>query len=414
LARAVLSPSGMPSFEQARATVLEHVTVLGSESVAVLEAVGRVLAEDVVAPWDLPRWDNSAMDGYAVCAGACAPGARLPVSAYLPAGSAPAAPVEAGAAAKIFTGAPLPPGADAVVPLEEAEERDGSVVFAAPVRRGAHVRRRGEDVRAGETVLRRGVVVGPAEVSLLAAFTRLSVRVVRRPRVAILSTGDELVEPGTALSPGKIYDSNGLALAAAVRQLGGEPVNLGIAPDDRAALRRLLVEGLRADALVTSAGVSVGDRDLVREVLQELPVRPIFWKVDIRPGRPTAFAVHGTVPVFSLPGNPVAALLTFEQFVRPALLAMMGHREVLRPTVRAAFQEELPRKPGRVTFLRVRLERRNGGLLAWMAGDQATGRLRTTLQADGIAVIPAEWAAITRGDLVDVQMTRGGPGAEVA
>jgi len=397
----------MPSFEDARACILEHVSVLGSEPVALLECVGRVLASDVVAPWDLPRWDNSAMDGYAVREGDCTAGTRLTLSGYLPAGGRSEAALEAGTAAKIFTGAPLPSGADAVIPLEDAEERDGSVYVARPVRPGAHVRRKGEDIRAGETVLRRGTIVGPPEVSLLASLSRLSIPVVRRARLAILSTGDELVEPGGSLSPGKIYDSNALALAAAVKQIGGEPIQLGIAPDDKVSLRRLVTEGLQADALVTSAGVSMGDRDFVREVLEELSVRQIFWKVDIKPGRPTAFALHGSTPVFSLPGNPVSTLLTFEQFVRPALLKMMGHRTLLRPVVRAVFQEHVARKPGRVSFLRVRLEHRNGGLLAWTSGNQETGILKTTLQADGIAVIPADWESVGKGDLVEVQMLRG-------
>jgi molybdopterin molybdotransferase len=404
----------MPSFEDARASILEHVAVLGSEPVALLDCVDRVLADDVVAPWDLPRWDNSAMDGYAVLAADCTSATRLTLSGYLPAGGSSEDAVVAGTAAKIFTGAPLPAGADAIVPLEDAEERDGNVHLARPVRPGAHVRRKGEDIRKGETVLRRGTVVGPPEVSLLASLSRLSVPAVRRVRVAILSTGDELVEPGRSLAPGKIYDSNALALAVAVKQIGGEPIHLGIARDDKGSLRQLVTEGLQADALVTSAGVSMGDRDLVREVLEELSVRQVFWKVDIKPGRPTAFALHGSTPVFSLPGNPVSTLLTFEQFVRPALLKMMGHRTLLRPVVRAVFQEHVARKPGRVSFLRVRLEHRNGGLLAWTSGNQETGILKTTLQADGIAVIPADWESVGTGDLVDVQMLRSGLAAGAA
>jgi molybdopterin molybdotransferase len=398
----------MPSFEDARACILDHVTPLGSEPVALLECVDRVLASDVEAPCDLPRWDNSAMDGYAVRAADCTSAALLTLSGYLPAGGPSEDALVAGTAAKIFTGAPLPAGADTIVPLEEAEERDGNVHVARPVRPGAHVRRMGEDIRSGETVLRRGTLIGPSEVSLLASLSRLSIPVVRRARVAILSTGDELVEVGGSLAPGQIYDSNGLALTAAVKQLGAEPIHLGIARDDKGSLRRLVMQGLQADALVTSAGVSMGDRDLVREVLQELSVRQIFWKIDIKPGRPTAFALHGTTPVFSLPGNPVSTLLTFEQFVRPALLKMMGHRTLLRPVVRAVFQEHVSRKPGRVSFLRVRLEHRNGGLLAWTSGNQETGILKTTLQADGIAVIPADWDSVGTGDLVDVQMLRSG------
>jgi molybdopterin molybdotransferase len=308
-----------------------------------------------------------------------------------------------------MTGAPLPPGADAIVQLELCQVEDGAVLLSAPVRPGAHVRRQGEDLRAGEVALPAGTVLGPAEASLLASASRLSVPVVRRARVAILSTGDELVEPGEPLAAGQIYDSNALAVAAAVLQVGGEPMRLGIARDDRRALRELLESGLQADVLVTSAGVSMGDRDLVRTILEELSVHQIFWKVDIKPGRPTAFAMRGATPIFSLPGNPVSTLITFEQFVRPALLRMMGHRRVLRPLRRAVLSERLSKKPGRVTFVRVRLSsREDGTLVATAAGDQDTGILKTQLRADGIAVIPAEQADLAAGDPVLVQVIRPG------
>jgi molybdopterin molybdotransferase len=398
----------VPSFEQARRIILDHARPLGAEVVPVLDAVGRVLADDVAAPGDLPAWSNSAMDGYAVRAKDATPGTRLRLSAYIPAGAPGAEPLAPGTAAKILTGAPLPAGADAIVPFEEAEEREGAVLATAPVRLGAHVRRKGEDIRAGEIVLRAGTVVGPGEVAWLASASRLCVRVHRRPRVAILSTGDELVPPGEALGPGKIHDCNGLAVSAAVRLLGAEPAVLGIARDERESLRALLEEGLRADVLVTSAGVSMGDRDLVREVLDSLEVKQVFWKIDIKPGRPTAFAVRGSTCVFSLPGNPVSTIITFEEFVRPALLRMMGHRHVLRPTVRATFQDEIARKPGRVSFLRVRLERRGEELLAWSAGNQDTGIVGTMLRADGIAIVPAESGDLRAGTAVDVQVLRGG------
>jgi molybdopterin molybdotransferase len=398
----------MPSFEQARATILDRVGVLGSERVGALDAVGRALAEGVIAPWDLPRWDNSAMDGYALRAGDATGPTSLQIAGYIPAGGQATAPVAPGTAARIMTGAPMPPGSDAVVPLEDVVEQAGRIVLAKAVRRGAHVRGKGEDIAAGEAVLPAGTILGPVEVSLLASFGRATVAVVRRARVAILSTGDELAEPGEPLGPGKIYDSNGLAVAAAVKALGGEPVMLGIARDDRDSLRRLLGEGLAADALVTTAGVSMGDRDLVREVLTELHVEQVFWKVDIKPGRPTAFAMRGRTPVFSLPGNPVSTLLTFEEFVRPALLKMMGHAACLRPLVDALFGEDLRRTPGRVSFVRVRLERKDGALWAFSAGNQDTGIMKTQLRADGIAVIPAECAGLHAGSPVGVQILRAG------
>jgi len=335
------------------------------------------------------------------------------VTGYLPAGRVPSQAVGPGEAIRIMTGAPLPPGADAIAPVEDAtqegEGEGGTIRLEEAVEAGAHVRRRGEDLRAGETALLAGTVVGPVEVSLLASASQLEVAVVRRARVAVLSTGDELVEPGQPLGPGQIYDSNTLAVAAAVQEAGGEPLVLAIARDDRPALRALLAEGLLADALVTTAGVSMGDRDLVRAILEELSVRQVFWKVDIKPGRPTAFALRGATPVFSLPGNPVSTLLTFEQFVRPALLRMMGHRHVLRPLRRALLQETFMRTPGRVGLVRVRLARREDGvLLATTAGDQETGILKTLLQADGIAVVPADQGTVAAGQPVQVQVIRPG------
>lgn len=396
----------MTTFEEARRIILERAKVLGSERVPSLESVGRVLAADVVAPRDLPAWDNSAMDGYALRAGDANPGAALPISGYLPAGAPSAGALAPGTAAKIMTGAPLPAGADSVVPLEETEEREGSVLLRRSVAPGAHVRRRGEDVRAGEVILRAGVVLGPAEISALASCSKASVAVVRRPRVAIVSTGDELLEIGEALSPGKIYESNALSVAAAVRQIGAEPAILGIAPDDRDGLRRFLEEGLRADALVTTAGVSAGDRDLVREVLAELGAEQHFWKVEIKPGHPFAFSTCKDTLVFSLPGNPVSTLVTFEQFARPALLKMMGHRRILRRLVRALLRDGASHKRGRLYFLRVRLEEKEGALVAVSAGSQETSRLKTLLEADGLALIPAELDSVPPGAAVSVQVLR--------
>jgi molybdopterin molybdotransferase len=223
-------------------------------------------------------------------------------------------------------------------------------------------------------------------------------------RVAILSTGDELLEPGEVLAPGKIINSNSLALAAAVMQAGGIPIMLGIARDNRDSLREKLVEGLRADVLITSAGVSAGDCDYVRDVLSELMVTQAFWKVDIKPGRPTAFGLRDGKPVFSLPGNPVSSLLTFEEFVRPALLKMMGHSRVLRPMVTAILKEGIRKKTGRVNFIRVSVEQDNGEFIVQSAGKQDTGFLRTLLLADGIAVIPADQGDLKAGDRVNVHL----------
>lgn len=400
----------MPTFEEARKIILDSVVPLGVEKVEILSAVGRVLAEDVAAPWDMPLWDNTAMDGYAVYADECTEGAVLKLEGFLPAGGHMTEEVARGTAVKILTGAPIPPGADAVIPFEETEEKGDRVFVKKALKPGDHIRFKGEDVKTGEIVLPAGTVLRPSEISMLASFGKLFIPVHRKVRVAIVSTGDELVEPGEALAPGKIINSNSLALAAAVKQAGAIPVMLGIARDNRESLREKLAEGLRADALITSAGVSAGDRDYVRDVLGELMVNQAFWKVDIKPGRPTAFGLRDGKPVFSLPGNPVSSLLTFEEFVRPALLKMMGHRRVLRPLVKATLKGSVSKKPGRVNFIRVAVEHENGEFVVRSAGKQETGYLKTLLLADGIAIIPAEHDGLKNGDRVDVHLLDGDGG----
>lgn len=394
----------MPTFEEARKIILESVVPLGVEKVEILSAAGRVLAEDISAPWDMPLWDNTAMDGYALHAADCPETATLKLAGFLPAGDHMTAEVERGTAVKIMTGAPIPPGADAIVPYEQTEEKDDHVCIKGAVKPGDHIRFKGEDVKTGEMVLPAGTLLRPSEISMLASFGKVFVPVHRSVRVAILSTGDELLEPGEALVPGKIINSNSLALAAAVKQAGGIPVMLGIARDNRESLREKLIEGLKADVLITSAGVSAGDCDYVRDVLSELMVIQAFWKVDIKPGRPTAFGLRDGKPIFSLPGNPVSSLLTFEEFVRPALLKMMGHSRVLRPMVKATLKEDVRKKPGRVNFIRVAVEQENGEFFVKSAGKQDTGFLKTLLLADGIAVIPVGQGDLKAGDRVDVHL----------
>jgi molybdopterin molybdotransferase len=405
----MLEVHALPAFEDARRIILDHVGHLGPERVPLAVAAARVLAEDVAAPWDMPQWDNSAMDGYAVRAADLAgegADAGLEVAGFLPAGVAATAALLPGTAIRIMTGAPLPAGADTIVPIEDTDERDGRVFARRVPAPGDHVRRRGGDIRAGEVVLRAGVVLGPSEIASLASLGRDAVDVSRRPTVAILSTGDELLRPGDPLSPGKIYDSNSAGLAAVVRRAGAEPLVLEIARDERDLLDARLAEGLRADVLITTAGVSVGDRDLVREGLRGLGVREVFWKVDIQPGRPTTFGVAGTRPVFALPGNPVAALLTCELFVRPALRRMLGHARPVEPPWRVVLAEDVVPRNDRVTLLRVTLGRRGTELVARSAGRQATGFLRTMLEADAVAIIPAGTARLTAGSAVDAHLLR--------
>lgn len=393
------------SFESARTIILDKVIALPSESTSLLDLAGRVLAEDIKAPWDLPCWDNSAMDGFAVRAEDCVSGKTLTIDGYLPAGvTAIGIEVKPGGAVRIMTGAPTPAGCDAIVPIEETEENDGKVTMTGKVKRGDHLRVRGEDVSQGDLVITAGTVLRPAEINMLASFGYQTVSVFRRPKIAILSTGDELVEPGDEIGPGQIINSNTYSLAAAVKEIGGEPILLGIARDDRASLTEKISTGLEADGLITSAGVSMGDRDLVCEVLQMLGVERQFWKVNIKPGRPTAFGLKDGKPIFSLPGNPVSSMITFEEFIRPALLKMMGHQRVIKPFIKAIMQETINKKPGRVQFLRVRVVNDGEQLLASSSGDQNTGIVRTLLRANGIAVLPADREQIMAGEEVNVQL----------
>lgn len=394
----------MVSFEKARTIILESVSPLGTERVHLLEATGRILAEDAIAPWDLPAWDNSAMDGYAVRAEDCLTSpCRLRVTAFLPAGArADGITVEPGCAVRIMTGAPVPAGCDAVVPVEETDDGQEEVTLLEPVKKGQHFRFRAEDVASGVVFVRSGTLIRPPEVNMLAGFGMALVPVYRRPIVAILSTGDELVELGQTPGAGEIINSNTPSLAAAVREVGCIPRIIGIARDNRESHLEKLGEGLKADVLITSAGVSAGDCDLVRDILEELGARQQFWKVGIKPGGPTAFAMYGSTPVFSLPGNPVSTMITFEEFVRPALLKMQGHRQLLRPFFKAALREGLKKKPGKVQIVRVRLEKEEGRWYAVSAGNQQTAILKTMVDAQAIAVLPAESTGFAAGDMVDV------------
>jgi len=389
-------------FEEARKLIIDATSTLEPEQAQLLDAVGRVLAEDFHAPWDLPLWDNSAMDGFAVRAADAAAGSDLEITGYIPAGGVELPPVAPGCAVKIMTGAPIPPGCELVVPVEETEERDGRVRLLSTLQVRDHIRFKGEDIAAGARVFLAGTLLRPPEISLLASFGQSLVQVHRRPRVAILSTGDELVELGMLPGPGQIINSNIYSLAAAVRDAGGVPHLLGIARDNLESHREKLARGLKADVLITSAGVSAGDRDLVRDVLEELGVEQKFWKIAIKPGRPTAFGVKGETLVFSLPGNPVSTMVTFEMFVSPALRKLQGVTPAVRPFAKARLAEMVRKKPERVQFLRVQVRLEEGRLIASSSGDQNTGIVRTMVRANGIAVLPASRDRFEAGSEVEV------------
>lgn len=395
----------MPSFLEARNQILANVPLLGQERVLITDAVGRILAEDITASWDMPRWTNSAMDGYAVRSQDCMQPARLEIVDFIAAGGASDKAVVPGVAIKIMTGAPLPEGSDAVVPVEETTADGTFVQILKAVKPGAHIRNRGEDVLKGECIVPRGTLLRPAEIGMLASYGKAFLPVYRKPRVAILSTGDELVELGEPLPENRIINSNSLALVAALKEIGAEPVILGIALDNRASHIEKISEGLKADVLITSAGVSTGDRDFVRAVLEDLGAKPVFWKVDIKPGRPTTFAMKDGKPIFSLPGNPVSTMVTFEELVKPGLLKMMGHTRVIKQEVEAVLETDLTKKRlGVLNFQRVNITIRDGQYFASCSGDQNTGILKTMVRADALALLPEDKDVFMAGERVKVHI----------
>lgn len=379
----------MLTLEEARRRLLARARVAGEEEVSLAAASGRVLADPrVVAALDVPPFANSAMDGFALRA-ADTPG-TLRIVGEVAAGSAHLQEVSAGTAVRITTGAPVPPGADTVVPLEDAGESDAivTVPVTAP---GTYVRMTGSDTPEGTEVCLPGVL-GPPAIAVLASLGLAQVRVRRRPRVAILSTGDELVDPGLSLGPGQIYDSNAAALAAAITEAGGEPQPLGRAPDTRDAVEEALRAGAGADLIVTSGGVSVGQHDYVRRVLEDSGGLD-FWRIAVQPGKPLAVGEIAGVTVIGLPGNPVSALVTFELFVRPMIRAMLGLAGDGRLRVQARPEERIGKDPPRRAFLRVTVWHEAGETLARSIGGQGSAQLRPLAEANALLVVPEGEAA---------------------
>jgi molybdopterin molybdotransferase len=404
--RATLSP------EEACERILATVRVLEPERVPILDGLGRVLAEPVYAPRDVPPLPNSAMDGYAVCGedAARAP-VRLRLIGEVAAGSVSRVRVEPGTALRIMTGAPIPDGADTVVRFEDTQQEGEWVELLEATPPGSNVRPAGEDVRAGQEVLSPGMVLRPQEIGMLATVGRTDVAVIRRPRVAVLATGDEVVPPGETPGPGQIWDANSYTVAAQVCQYGGVPLLLGIARDREELIRQGICAALaqQADLIITSGGVSVGDFDLVKQVMA-VEGQMHFWSINMKPGRPLAFGVVGGVPLLGLPGNPVSAMVSTELFARPALLKMQGFPDRPRPTVRARLRDPIPRKDRRRHYVRVRLHETAAGLEAALTGDQGSGILSSLVAADGLAVIPEGVDHLDGGAEVEVLLLRNADG----
>jgi len=414
----------MISVEEALEKVLSYVEVLEPERKPILDCLGQVLAEDIYSTIDIPPLDNSAMDGYALRAedtrGANESSPRcLVVVGEVAAGSMPTEEVKPGTAIRIMTGAPLPEGADSVVRFEDTDEvnRKSSrgdlshIGILCQAKKGLNVRCRGEDIARGNLVLKRGQVLRPQEIGVLASLGRSTALVIRRPIVAILATGDELISVDQPLAPGKIYNSNTYTIAAAVSRYGGIPRILGIGRDSVQSLTEKIDEGLDADMLITSGGVSKGDYDMVKEVLAEHGEIG-FWTVCMKPGKPIAFGlikkVKGRkkrkVPHLGLPGNPVSSMITFEQFARPAILKMMGKKMLAKPTIRAIIQDDIANTDGRRLFARVMVTRRSGQYHASLTGPQGSGILTSVAKANGLAVIHESSKGVKAGETVEVQM----------
>jgi molybdopterin molybdotransferase len=403
----------MLSVEKALERILQVFHPLEPERVPILEALDHVLAEDVHADRDIPPHSNSSMDGYAVLAadtiGASADTpVRLHVIEELAAGYVTETAVTSGTAIRIMTGASIPPGADAVVKVEDtASDADWVDVFAkAPA--SQYIRPAGEDVRRGELVLPAGALVRSQEIGMLATLGHKEVSVVRRPRVAILATGDEVVEIDEPLAPGKIRNANSYSNAAQVIKAGGVPIMLGIARDKVQDLTEKIRAGLAqgVDLFLTSGGVSVGDFDIVKHVLAAEGTIG-FWRVRMKPGKPLAFGQIGQVPVLGLPGNPVSVMVSFEMFVRPAILKMMGRTDWRRPTVGATLMDEIKHKDSRRHYVRVRIEQDRehaGGYRAYLTGGQGSGILSSMVRANGLAIIPEEWTHAPANTRVQVMM----------
>lgn len=394
----------MLTVEEARERVLARFQPLPAEAVPLEEALGRVLAEDALAQASSPPFANSAMDGYALRsadtlgATEAAP-ARLRLIGEVPAGSVFPGVVGAGEAVRILTGAPLPDGADAALQQELTEVADGWVSVGAPVAVGTNVRYAGEDARPGMLLARAGTELGPAEIALLAALGVSPARVTRRPRVAILATGDELVPVGQPLKPGQIYNSNTPYLLAAVTRAGAEPTALGIAPDREDALRAVLARAREGfDLILTSGGVSVGDYDLVKQMLSEQGAME-FWRVRMRPGKPLAFGTLGETPLLGLPGNPVSAAVTFELFGRPAIRRMLGAAQVERPMIDVVLDGDEQRRAERRHFVRVRLASRGGTLVARATGGQDSHLISSLQGATALLIVPEGEGVIRSGEV---------------
>lgn len=392
----------MITVDEALKIVLDNVAALGVERASIIDASGRVLAEEIRSLRDIPGFDNSAMDGYAVRASDIEAASeshpiRLTVLETVGAGVMPSLRVEAGQAVRTMTGAPIADGADAIVPVERTRGTEAEIEILAPAEKGAFVRPRGEDLKRGELVFSAGKTLSASDLGMLASLNRSMVDVYRRPRVAIVATGDELVDVDTVPSGAQVINSSAYALAAAIRETGGEPVMLKVARDHPEEVRARLAEALAFDVVLTTGGVSVGQFDHVKVVLDELGLRQLFHGVAQKPGRPLKFGTIGGRPIFGLPGNPVSTMVCFYLYVRPALRRMTSRSDLSLPRITARCAGDIPTANNLTEFVRVTLSRRNGEIYAAPTGNQSSGVLSSLSRAHGLLIGPARERVLKAG-----------------
>ncbi|MXW64122.1 MAG: molybdopterin molybdotransferase MoeA [Bacteroidetes bacterium SB0662_bin_6] len=379
------------SFPEARDIVLDHLPDPHEDVTGLDRALGKTLGRPVAAAENIPPFDNSAMDGFAVRAqDVPAPGVCLPLAGEISAGCSDTHPLAPGTCVRIMTGAPLPEGANAVIPIEVAEvhAEENSVTFLKAASPGDHVRSAGQDMPRGRTVLEAGNVLSPADIAVLASLGQVQVPIARPPEVSIVTTGNELIEPSEALRPGKIRNANGPALAAQIATAGGQVYGQFHARDTREAVRNALEAACKGDMLVISGGVSVGDYDFVKEVLEDMGLSMLFWRVRQRPGKPLVFGLLGDIPVFGLPGNPVSSAVCFEAYVRPALAGMLGRQDTLPRLESAVLGKDIPKKRGLHHFVPGRARWTERRLIVAPAGPQGSHIVSSLALADGLIHLP--------------------------
>jgi molybdopterin molybdotransferase len=399
----------MISVEKALKIILVNFRPLGLEKINILEARKRVIGEDIFAPHNIPFADNSAMDGYAVrhtdtkSASQEKP-LQFKVIEDIPAGKVTLKKIKKGEAARIMTGAVIPEGADSVIRQEDTKKKGKTVIIYTSAKKGTNIRFAGEDVQKGELVVNKGSSLRPADIGMLAALGKAFISVYQKPRVAIMSTGDELVDIETDPPLGKIINSNSYSLAAQVLECGGIPIMLGISKDKKLDLQEKFRTALHADVIISSGGVSVGDFDFVKDVMGEIGNAMSFWQVAMRPGKPLAFGAIEGIPLFGLPGNPVSAMVSFEQFVRPSLLKMQGQTKIFRETLKAICVEEFQKQAGFKHFIRAIVKKEKNQYIASVTGDQGSGILKSMVMANALIVMGENETRIKKGSQVTIQL----------